>query len=238
MLIDHAWGWEPTRISDIKSFKPSSNSISSGQVLMEPYPFDKAEIIVMEMTELLVFDLVRKGFVTKQIGLSINYDRDSLRLTPEGYKVSTTNKIYTGTVSLDYYGRPAPKEAHGAENLQSYTSSTRQIMNAMTQLFKRIVDPDLLVRKVVVVANRVLPESEAPEEIPDIFTDFEKLAKQKEDDEHEKKLQKATIELQNRFGKNIVLKGFNFSEGATSRERNAQIGGHKASGNPDEEVIR
>lgn len=242
LLIDHAWGWEPTEISTIKSYKPENNSISSGQVLMEPYNAEKGKLIVKEMTELLVLDLVRKNLVTRQVVLTIGYDRESLKVLHQGrtpqdtvYAVATTGKRYTGAVTADFYGRLVPKHAHGTGNLERYTSSTRKIMEVMTQLYDRIVDPDLLIRRVNVVAAGVIKESDIPPKEPeqmDLFTDYSKRDKEREEekkaDEKEKRMQKATLLLQEKFGKNAVLKGMNLSEGATTIQRNGQIGGHKA----------
>ncbi len=242
LLIDHAWGWEPTEIATIKSYRPENNSISSGQVLMEPYDTEHGKLIVREMTELLVLDLVRKNLVTKQIVLTISYDRESLKLEYQGrtpkessYLVAKTGKQYTGEVTQDYYGRLAPKHAHGSENLDKYTSSTKKIMEAMMRLYDRIIDDDLLIRRVNVVAAGVIRESEIPPEEPeqlDLFTDYNALEKEREaekiSEEKERKLQQATLLLQEKFGKNAVLKGMNLSEGATTIMRNGQIGGHKA----------
>ncbi len=242
LLIDHAWGWEPTDIATIKSYKPENNSISSGQVLMEPYDAEKGKLIVKEMTELLVLDLVRKNLVTRQVVLTVSYDRESLKVLHQGrtpqdtvYAVAKTGKRYTGTVTADYYGRMAPKHAHGTGNLERYTSSTRKIMEVMTQLYDRIVDPDLLIRRVNVVAAGVISEADIPPEEPeqmDLFTDYTKRdmerAEEKKADEKEKRMQKATLLLQEKFGKNAVLKGMNLNEGATTIQRNGQIGGHKA----------
>ncbi|MBR2696312.1 MAG: DNA methylase [Parasporobacterium sp.] len=242
LLIDHAWGWEPTEIKTIKAYRPQTNSLSSGQVLMEPYPFEKARLIVKEMTELLVLDMVRKGVVTKKMELTINYDRTSLQYEREGrtvkdstFRVSTTGKRYKGTVSIDYYGRPAPKYAHGTANLDHWSSSSRRIREAMTELYDRIVDPDLLVRRVTIAAVNLIPENSIPKEEPEqlsFFVDYEAREKKRSEEnaaeEKERKLQKATLALQQRFGKNAVLKGMNLKEGGTTMLRNNQIGGHRA----------
>ncbi len=242
LLIDHAWGWEPTEIKTIKSYRPQTNSLSSGQVLMEPYPFDKARLIVKEMTELLVLDLVRKGLVTKKMELTINYDRTSIQYEHQGrsakestFRVTTTGKRYKGPVSVDYYGRPAPKYAHGTGNLDRWTSSTRRIREAMAELYDRIVDPDLLVRRVTIAALNLIPENSIPQEEPEqlsFFVDYEAKEKQRAEDaaadEKERRLQKAALSLQQKFGKNAILKGMNLKEGGTTRLRNEQIGGHRA----------
>lgn len=242
LLIDHAWGWEPTDIATIKSYKPEANSISSGQVLMEAYDTEKGRLIVKEMTELLVLDLVRKNLVTKQVVLTVVYDRDSLNVMRQGktakdciYTVVKTGKRYTGEVMLDPYGRIMPKSAHGSANIEKYTSSTHKIMSAMIELYDKIIDPDLLVRRFYVVAAGVIHESEIPPEEPEqmnLFTDYSKRdnerAQEKIAEEKERRIQKATLLLQEKFGKNAVLKGMNLNEGATTIQRNGQIGGHRA----------
>lgn len=239
LLIDHAWGWEPADISTIKSYRPQTNSLSSGQVLSEPYDFEHGKLIVKEMTELLALDLVRKSLVTKQVTLTIGYDRESLVAVRSGrrtvYKVNKTGRTYTGDVAADHYGRPAPKHAHGTGNIDRWTSSTIRIREAVSELYDRIVDPDLLIRRINVVAANLIPKSEIPEDPPEqlsLFTDHEsqqqKRAAEDAADERENRLQKATLELQKKFGKNAILKGMNLQEGGTTIERNQQIGGHRA----------
>lgn len=229
LLIDHAWGWEPCTIAEIKKYKPSTNSLGSGQVLHCPYDNEKARLIVHEMTDLLVLDLVEKHLVTDQLVLTVGYDIENLT----DPKIS---KYYTGPVTTDHYGRKIPKHAHGTVNLDRQTSSTRIIVEAMLGLFDRIVDKKLLVRRVTISANRVVSESSvsisAPMEQMDLFTDYEELERKKKAEqaalEREKKAQKAIIELRKKFGKNAVLKGMNLQEGATTKDRNEQVGGHKA----------
>ena len=229
LLIDHAWGWEPCRISDIKSYKPDNNSLSTGQVLSEPYEFEKAKLIVKEMTELLVLDLVEKNVVTDQMVLNIGYDIENL------YDTDKAN-AYKGEVVLDHYKRPVPKPAHGSINLKEPTSSTRLIREAVMELFDKIVDPNLTVRRMSVVANHVVRESQAKRreeyEQLDLFTDYGGIEKQREKEraelDKEKRMQQAVISIKNKYGKNAILKGMNLCEGATSIERNGQIGGHKA----------
>ena len=238
LLIDHAWGWEPTDIKTIKEYRPETNSISSGQVLMEPYTADKAKLIVREMTELLALDLVRKRVVTRQVVLTIGYDRTSIVPSPtfrNSYVVTRTGEIYRGKVKKDPYGRPQPEHAHGTGNIDRWTSSTRRIMDVMMDLYDRIIDPDLLVRRVTVVAANLIPENEIPEEEPvqlDLFTDYEESEREKEhqrkNDEKERKIQQATLLLQEKYGKNALLKGMNLQAGATTILRNGQIGGHNA----------
>ncbi|MBO4336968.1 MAG: hypothetical protein J5842_02740, partial [Lachnospiraceae bacterium] len=240
LLIDHAWGWEPAMISDISSYRPQTNSLSSGQVLMEPYDTAKTRLIVREMTELLVLDLVKKGLVTKKVELTLGYDISSLENVSKGnkapsYIVTTTGKPYEGKTMTDRYGRTVPYHAHGTGNIDRWTSSTRRIMDVMTELYDRIADPDLLVRRITVVACDLIRENEIPPEEPyqlDLFTDYTAQEKKKTaeavSDAKEKKLQKATLALQEKFGKNAVLKGMNLQEGATTIQRNKQIGGHSS----------
>ncbi len=223
LLIDHAWGGEPCTIADIKAYKPENHSVSQGQVLSCPYDFDKAKLIVREMTELLVLDLVDKGLVCDQIVLTVGYDIEN-----------TKSGNYTGEIKPDRYGRDVPKQAHGSENIGRYTSSTKLIVEATMRLFDRIVDKNLTVRRMYVVANHIISEKDIPEthEQLDLFSDIDSIEeKRKREDaelEREKDLQKAMIALQKRFGKNSVLKGLNLKEGATTIERNGTIGGHKA----------
>lgn len=229
LLIDHAWGWEPTTMADIHAYKPETHSLSTGQVLHCAYNSQKCRLIVKEMTDLLVLDLVEKGLVTDQMVLTIGYDVENL-LNPE------IRKKYHGEVTTDHYGRMIPKHAHGTINLLEQTSSTRLIMEAVMELYDRIINPDLLVRRVNVVACRTVPETERKEKEEftqlDFFTDYEAIEQQKQEQQNElareKKLQHAILELQKKFGKNAVLKGMNLEEGGTTIERNRQIGGHKA----------
>ncbi len=242
LVIDHAWGWEPIDIATIKSYRPSSNSLSSGQVLKEPYTSELAKLIVREMTELLVLDLVKHSVVTKKVTLTIGYDRTSLQTVGQGvfaeYQVTTTGKRYTGRVSKDGYGRVVPYHAHGTGNLEQWTSSTKDIADCMMELYDRIIDPDLLVRRINICACNFIPEKDIPKEDEnvqlDLFGDYDaeerKKAEKKEKDDKEKALQKATLLIQSRYGKNAVLKGMNLMEGGTTIERNGQIGGHSAGG--------
>ncbi len=242
LLIDHAWGWEPTEIRTIKSYKPETSSLSSGQVLSEPYNAVDGKLIVREMTELLVLDLVRKNLVTKQIVLTVGYDKESLVVLRAGksvqdtlYGVAKTGHPYLGDLAVDFYGRLCPKHAHGTANLDHWTSSTKAIAEAMMALYDRVVHPDLLIRRLNVVACNLIPEKDKPKECPvqlDLFTDYETLRRQEEEREaaeaKEKRLQKATLIMQERFGRNAVLKGMNLEEKGTTRARNSQIGGHRA----------
>ena len=229
LLIDHAWGWEPCTIQDIKSYKPSSNSICSGQVLHCPYSWEKARLIVREMTDLLVLDLVDKGLVTDQVVLTICYDIENLT-------DPARTRLYHGPVTTDHYGRKIPKHAHGTANLGRYTSSTKRITDAVLALYDRITDPSLLIRRVSLGVNRVINEQDAkidavPEQM-DLFCDYEALRKQREQEEimieREKRRQKVILDIKKKYGKNAILKGMNLEEGATTIDRNRQIGGHKA----------
>ena len=227
LLIDHAWGWEPVTVEDIRQYRPSTSSISSGQVLQCPYDSEKGRLIVREMTELLVLDLVRKHVVTKQIVLDIGYERESL----EGER----GRKYAGPVVTDPYGRKIPKAAHGTGNMDGYTSSTHVIMSAVLDVYDRVVHKDLLIRRVNVTACNLVSETEIPEDKPeqlDMFTDYEALKQEKKArqlaEEKERRLQNVTLAIQDKFGKNAMLKGMNLMEGGTTIARNGQIGGHKA----------
>ncbi|XME03296.1 DNA methylase [Lachnospiraceae bacterium C1.1] len=226
LLIDHAWGYEPCTIADIKAYRPSNNSLCSGQVLQSPYSYEKTRIIVREMTDLLVLDLVDKGLVTDQMVLDIGYDTESLK---------DKNIKYSGEITIDHYGRRVPKAAHGSINLNKANSSSKIIIDAVVRLFEEIVDKRLLVRRLTVTANHVLPERFAKKETfeqLDLFTDYAAIERQqkaeKEAYEREKKMQKAILDIKKKFGKNAILRGTDLEEGATTIERNAQIGGHKA----------
>lgn len=229
LLIDHAWGWEPCTIGDIKAYKPETNSLCSGQVLGCPYPFEKAKLVTREMTDLLVLDLVDKGLVSNQFVLDVGYDIDNL-------KDSEIKKKYRGAVKVDRYGRKVPKPAHGTVNLGKFTSSTKVITNAVMEAFDNIVNKKLLVRRITLTAAHVIDESdviqdEKPEQL-NLFVDYaaEATKKKEESDElaKERKMQETVITIKKKFGKNSILKGMNLTEGATAKDRNRQIGGHKA----------
>ncbi len=209
LLIDHAWGIEPCTIKDIKNYRPRTNCLSSGQVLQCPYSYDKGRIIVKEMAELLALDLVDKKMTTPSMTLYIGYDRDNME-----------SGVYRGPVHVDYYGRTVPKPAHGTVNLGEPTSSTAKITEALVKLYEEIVNPVLMVRRVNISANSLVPEDQVFCQY-DLFTDPVKADK-------EKKLQQAMLEIHKRFGKNAILKGTNLEDGAMTIERNSQIGGHKA----------
>lgn len=228
LLIDHAWGWEPTTIDLVKAYKPETSSISSGQVLHCPYDTEKGRLIVREMTDLLVLDLVEKKLVTDQMTLTLGYDIENLT------NAEIRNR-YKGEVVTDHYGRKVPKHAHGTANLKRPTSSTRIILDAVTELYDRIADPGLLIRRVTIAANRLLDERQVKEtehyEQLDLFTDYAALEKERKEEEErlsrERKLQEAMLSIKHKYGKNAILKGMNLQEGATTMERNRQIGGHK-----------
>lgn len=225
LLIDHAWGYEPCTIADIKAYKPQSSSLGSGQVLHCPYTAEKAKLITREMTDLLVLDLVEKGLVTNQLVLTVGYDIENLT-DPE------KRSAYKGEVTTDHYGRKIPKHAHGTANLNRRTSSTRLITQAMMELFDRIVDPGLLVRRINIVACNILPETAADSNREfqqlDLFADTKVQEAEDAALEREKRRQRAVLTIRKKYGKNAILKGMNLEEGATAKDRNAQIGGHKA----------
>lgn len=224
-LIDHAWGWEPVTITDIKNYKPDNHSIGSGQVLHCGTDFDKTKIIVREMTEMLVLDLVSKNLVTDQIVLTVGYDRENLL-------DSSRMSKYKGEFSFDQYGRKIPKHAHGTINLDSYTSSTNVIVRAVLDLFNRIVDENLLVRRINMSANHVINEKEAKQDRYEQLNLFDMITEKENVDQEqlkkEKDIQKAVLDIKKKFGKNAILKGMSLQEGATAIDRNNQIGGHKA----------
>ena len=230
LLIDHAWGWEPTTIKAIKAYRPSTNSLGSGQVLHCPYEADKAKLVLREMADMLTLDLVDKGLVTDQIVVTVGYDIENLT-DPE------RRAKYHGAIVKDGYGRQIPKHSHGTINLDGHTSSTKKIMCAVSELFDRITDKSLLIRRLNVTANHVIAESAAPKnkdgyEQLDLVTDYATLQAEQEQEqrelEREKKMQQAMLTIKKKFGKNAILKGMNLEEGATAKDRNAQIGGHKA----------
>ena len=231
LLIDHAWGWEPCTVEAIKAYRPSNNSICSGQVLHTPYKADKAKLVLLEMVDLLVLDLVDKGVVTDQIVVTIGYDIENIT-DPE------RRKKYHGEVVTDHYGRQIPKHAHGTANLGNHTSSSKQIIAAVSALYDRIIDTSLLIRRMNLTANHIVSETAADKRSPDVyeqldlFTDYITIKKQREREqlqsERERQIQKTMLSIKKKYGKNAILKGINLEDGATARDRNAQIGGHKA----------
>ena len=230
LLIDHAWGWEPCTMEAVKAYRPETNSFSSGQVLQEPYTFKKARVVIREMAEGMALDLVSKRLVTDQLVLTVGYDAENLT-RPE------IRAKYQGEVTVNYYSKQVPKHAHGTFNFEKPTSSSRQIMDGATELFDRHVNPDLLIRRLNLTTNHVVPEESvlakdhAPQQL-DLFTDYEALERQRQEEQakldKERKMQEAQLKIKKRFGKNAILRGLNFEEGATAKERNKQIGGHKA----------
>ena len=230
LLIDHAWGWEPCTMEAVKAYRPETNSLSSGQVLTEPYAAKKARVVIREMAEGMALKLVSKRLVTDQLVLTVGYDVESLT-RPE------IRAKYHGEVTNNYYGKPVPKHAHGTYNLERPTSLSSALMDAAAELFDKHVNADLLIRRLNITANHVIPEqiatkqANAPQQL-DLFTDYEALAKQKEAEkartDKERRMQEVQLRIKQRFGKNAILRGLNFDEGATAKDRNQQIGGHKA----------
>ena len=229
LLIDHAWGYEPCTMEYVKAYKPETNSVSSGQVLHCPYDFEKAKLVVKEMTDLMVLDLVDKGLVTDQIVLTIGYDIENLTDPSRSRK-------YNGDVTIDRYGRKIPKHAHGTTNLKRHTSSTMLITDAVMGLYDRIVDKNLLIRRINITANRLIDENIAKKEEKyeqlDLFTDYKAKEQERAEEEavleRERRMQQTMLTIKKKFGKNAILKGMNLQEGATAKDRNEQIGGHKA----------
>ena len=227
LLIDHAWGWEPCTIDLVKAYRPETNSMSSGQVLTEPYTFEKARNVVMEMADAISLELVEKRLVTNQLVLTVGYDRESLTRPEIASK-------YHGEIVMDHYGRPIPKHAHGTANLVSHSSSSREIIDAVMSLYDRVVNKDLLIRRLNISSNHIIREEQcvkSPSQTDaqlDLFTDYSALQQVEQDKKKERRMQEALIKIKKRFGKNAILKGTSYAEGATARERNQQIGGHKA----------
>ena len=230
LLIDHAWGWEPCTIEQVKAYKPETNSMSNGQVLAEPYTAAKARNVAIEMADAVSLDLVRKSLVTDQLVLTVSYDRENLT-RPD------IAQNYHGDIVTDHYGRPVPKHAHGTSNLPVHTSSGREITQAVTTLYDRIVNPTLLVRRLNISANHIITETQAREEASkphqlDLFADntppSQTASPTKAEREKERRMQQALIDIKQKFGKNAILKGTSYAEGATARARNNQIGGHNA----------
>ena len=221
LLIDHAWGWEPCTIRQIKNYRPGSSSLGSGQVLHCAYTAEKAKLVMREMTDLLVLDLVDKGLVTNQIVLTVGYDIENLA-DPE------IRKYYKGSIVADHYGRKIPKHAHGTANLSGYTSSTREILDAVTRLYDQIVDQNLLVRRLNIVACNIHPKHYSDHSVSVEQMDFFSPAEPVTDPGRELRRQQTVLSIKKRFGKNAILKGMNLEEGATAIDRNRQIGGHKA----------
>ena len=225
ILVDHAWGYEPTTMADIKAYKPEAKSIGSGQVLTAPYTFGKARMVAWEMADQLALDLVAQRFVTNQLTLTVGYDIDNLR-DPK------RRKQYHGEVKTDRYGRQIPKHAHGTANLEEYTASSKRITAAILELYDRIVDEKLLIRRMYLTANRVTAEADVPAEPAmeqmDLFADPVQKESEAAELARERKLQEAMLGIKSKYGKNAILKGTNLLDGATAAERNDKIGGHRA----------
>ena len=224
LLIDHAWGLEPVTLSEVKNYKPEKKSLSSGQVLHFAYNYQKVKLIVKEMIELLSLDLVEKHLVTNQLVLTIRYDRENLTN-------KEISKNYIGTVTIDSYGRKIPKHGHGTINLDYYSSSTKYLSKKCLELFERIINKKLLVRKVTISARNLITEEEREKNIIldqlDLFTNACQKELEIEKQKEELKLQHAILDIKNKYGKSSILKGMNLEEGATTIERNNQIGGHQ-----------
>ena len=210
LLIDHAWGYEPVTMEEIKKYRPETKSLCTGQVLHCPYSFQKARLIVREMTDLLALDLVEKGLATDQLVLTVGYDRENV------------DGKFRGAVVTDHYGRQIPKHGHGTVNLDRKTSSGRLLTEAIVSLFDRIADPNLTVRRVNISANHLGPPEFGAQQLSMFFDDVSPLL------EREHRRQQAVIKIKTRFGKNAIVKAMNLEEGATAMDRNRQIGGHKA----------
>ena len=225
LLIDHAWGWEPCTIADIKAYRPAAHSLGAGQVLQEPYPFPKARLVLREMAEQLALDLLEKHLVTGQVVLTVGYDRQNL--------ADPARRVqYRGAVTTDFYGRSVPKHAHGTANLSRPTASAQEIVRAVLDLFDRIVDSSLLVRRLTLAACHVVDEKTAAAaaryEQLDLFTDYAAQQREQAALDRERHMQQAVLAIKHKYGKNALFKGMDLQEGATARSRNAQIGGHRA----------
>ena len=230
LLIDHAWGWEPCTMAAVKAYKPETNCLSNGQVLSTGYEAKKARVVAREMADEMALKMVAHHLVADQLVLTIVYDAENL--TNPKYKSK-----YHGEITTDYYGRPVPKHAHGTKNLKATTSSSKLMIDTVSELFDQIVNPDLLVRRIYLTVNRVISERQAlsqpkAAEQLDLFTDYEEEAKKQqaelESSQKERRVQETLLKIKKKYGKNAILKGLNFEEGATAKERNQQIGGHKA----------
>lgn len=229
LLIDHAWGWEPCTMQAVKAYRPETNSVCSGQVLQQPYSFDKARVVAQEMADALSLDLADKHLVTDQLVLTVSYDTETL-------SDASISARYQGELKKDYYGRMAPKHSHGTVNLPSFSSSSYLLTGELCKLFDRIVHRDLMVRRLNLTANHVVNESLQKNSFNplqmELFCDYEQQERQRMEEEiaikKERRTQETLLDIKKKFGKNSILKGLNFKEGATAKERNQQIGGHKA----------
>ena len=231
LLIDHAWGWEPCTIEQIHAYQPKAKSLSRGQVLHEPYTFEKARVVMQEMAYAMSLTLLDKRLVSDQMVISVGYDKESISLP-------AFSQVYHGEIVADHYGRSVPKPAHASANLEEFTSSASQICQAVMEAFDNVVNRHLLVRRINLSANHLISEDDYQQQkksIPvqlDLFTDYDELRRQKEKKreklQKERRVQEAILQIKKTFGKNSILTGLNFAEGATMRDRNSQIGGHKA----------
>ena len=231
LIIDHAWGWEPCTIQDIRAYKPEQNSISRGQVLQRPYSFEQARVVMHEMAENMLLVLLEKKLVAQQIMVDVGYDCESLR--QDNFQV-----VYQGAVVKDHYGRSVPKPAHGVQNLSDWdVTLPSAVIKCVLQVFDRVVNRSLLIRRLTLTAGRVVNETDykrvQPEVVQlDLFTDYDKIERERnateEKQRKERLLQQTILQIKQKMGKNAILSGLNFAEGATMRERNSQIGGHKA----------
>ena len=229
LLIDHAWGWEPVTIKQVKSYRPETKSMSSGQVLQEPYTCENARTVILEMADSISFDLIEEGLVTDQIVLTIGYDVESL-------KNENIRKKYRGRIKIDFFGRKVPEHSHGTININPPTSLSTKLIEKVGELYDRIVNPNLLIRRLTLSINHLINEGKVNKKKyiiqPDLFSDFEdmkeRFQKEKEEQNKERNRQEAMLRLRKKYGKNVILRGLNFAEGATQKSRNKQIGGHKA----------
>ena len=229
LLIDHAWGWEPVTMQQVKAYRPETKSMSSGQVLQEPYTADKARVVILEMADAVSYDLIEEGVVTDQLVLTIGYDVESLTN-------KTISSKYKGKIKMDWYGRRVPVHSHGTINIEVPTSSSKILIEKTAELYDRIVNPNLLIRRLTLSINHLIDEKKINRQKyavqPDLFSDYEEIIRQQESKENELKKermrQEAMLHLRKKFGKNVVLRGLNYTIGATQKERNRQIGGHKA----------
>lgn len=230
LLIDHAWGWENCTMEYIKAYRPETNSLSNGQVLTEPYTFEKARVVIQEMADAIALDLISKRLVTNQLVITIGYDRESLT-------IPNIHDVYDGPISIDYYGREVPKQAHGTANIGKYTSSSKLISDAVISLYDSIVNRNLLIRRLNIATNNIISEDDEklkatqPVQL-DLFVDYEAQEKQEREEKErrakERRIQETLLDIKQKFGKNAILRGLNLAEGATAIERNKQIGGHRA----------
>ncbi len=226
LLIDHAWGWEPVTMAQVKAYRPETNSMNSGQVLQCPYTVDKARVVVLEMADAVALELIEKRLVTDQIVLTIGYDTESLA-------DPAIRARYNGKVTTDFYGRKVPAHGHGTTNIERPTSSGTIIAEKIADLFDRVANPDLLVRRLTLSVNNLVGEDSIKArqtEQLDLFTDYEEVKRQRKAEDaklqKERRRQEAILKIKRQFGKNAILKGLNYADGATQKERNQQIGGH------------